>query len=116
MNLKAMFEKIKDAFSNAICINAIESINQNGLYLVFDGCENISPAKDKAKFALVLAANSLEADNFAALGELEAIRTKLFKQAANNGENWYKQIKAAKYEGSTLYLYAVLFEVEIDIF
>lgn len=114
MRLREAIEKIKEIFPKAICINGVEAIKQNGLYLVFDGCEAISPAIDLAKFALVLAANSLEGDNFAAIGELEQIRAELFRFGAKHGESYYKQIKAAKFEGSALYLYAVIFEIEID--
>lgn len=114
MRLREAIEKIKEIFPKAICINGVETIKQNGLYLVFDGCDVVSPAIDLAKFALVLAANSLDSDNFAALRELEQIRTELFRFGARYGESYYKQIRAAKFEGSTLYLYAVIFEIEID--
>lgn len=114
MLLKEVLEEIKTKFPDAISINSIESINQNGLYLLFDGCENINPKKDNAKFALVLAANSLEADNFAAIEEIQTIRTELFKYGVQKGQSYYKQIKSAKFEGSTLYLYAIIFEIEID--
>ena len=115
MRLREAIEKIKEIFPKAICINGVETIKQSGLYLVFDGCDAVSPAIDLAKFALVLAANSLDSDNFAALRELEQIRAELFRFGAKYGKNYYKQTKTAKLEGSTLYLYAVIFEIEINV-
>ncbi|WP_170000343.1 hypothetical protein [Campylobacter sp. RM9328] len=114
MKLREIFELIKNEFDEAITINSIESINQNGLYLIFDGCQKQSAAKDTANFSLVIAANSLEANNFTMLEELEKLRRKLFVMAAAYGQSWYKDIKAAKFEGSTLYVYVIGFEVEID--
>ena len=59
MRLDEAVAKIKEKFPKAIDIGNPEKINQNGLFLYFDGTTPSDLSTDIAHFVLLLAGNSL---------------------------------------------------------
>lgn len=106
---------LKAHFSEAIEIASLQDIEQNGLYIYFDGMSNITTAKDKASFAIVVASNSLTGNTNSALLLVADVRDRLFRLSIKEGKNYFKGVKAAQFEGNTLFLYAVLLEIDIEI-
>jgi hypothetical protein len=115
MDIVGAYELLKSEFSEAIVISAITQINQNGVYLYFDGMSSVSSTKDKASFVVVVAGNSLTGNANSALTLVADIRERLFKLGIKEAKNYFKGVKAAQFEGSTLFLYAVLLEIDIEI-
>jgi len=116
MRLDEAFALLKEKFPKAIDVSNPEKINQNGLYLYFDGSSPVSPAADAAHFVLLLAGNSLSAKGDAdILTELMSLREKILTLCVNAKNSRFKGIKAATFEGSSLFMYAILVDLEITV-
>lgn len=115
MDIIEKYNELQATFSEAIVVSGISQIRQNGVYLYFDGTNNVNTTKDNASFAIIVAGNSLAGRADSALSLVADIRKRVFAFGAKYGKNYFKGVKAAQFEGSTLFLYAVLLEIEIDI-
>lgn len=116
MRLDEVVAKIKGKFPSAIEVSNPEKINQNGLYLYFDGITPIDTATDAAHFVLLLAGNTLSAKgSVGIIEELMRIRGSVFALGIEFRKNCFRGVKAAVFEGSTLFMYAVKLEIEVKI-
>jgi len=107
------FAYVEELFSEAIVISTPAQINQNGVYLLFDGARSINAAQDELFFVLVVAANSYAKQN-GAMAKIDEIRNKTletFKYASIK----FGGVEALTFETGTLYLVAYKFSLEIDI-
>lgn len=113
MTLKKAYEFLKHTFDTKD-IPSLQEIRQEGTYIHFLGVKNVSPLKDVASFAVVLAAQSLERDNFKALDKLANMRKTVADMELKTGKSTFKEIKSASFEGQSLYMYALMFDIEIS--
>lgn len=114
MKLLEAFAALKSTFPTAVEISSIQQVNQNGLYLYFDGIKNSTPGEDSASFVLLVAGNSLNKDAASALAKIEEVRTTLFELGVANMDNYFRGVKAAEFTGSSLFVYAVLISIKIQ--
>lgn len=116
MRLDEAFAFLKKKFPKLIDVSNPEKINQNGLYLYFDGSSPVSPAADAAHFVLLLVGNSFsgkgDADVFA---ELIRIREEILTICVGVKNARFRGIKTATFEGSSLFMYAILVDLEITV-
>lgn len=116
MRLNEAFEMLKGAFPKAIEVSHPETINQKGLYLYFDGITPSNASKDNAHFVLLLAGVTLSSKgDDSIVKELQAIRKKVFELGVKEQTSFFKGIKAAVFEGSKLFMYAIKLEIEVTI-
>lgn len=116
MRLDEVILRIKEKFPTAIEVTSPEKINQNGLYLYFDGTSPIDVATDAASFVLLLAGNTLSAKGgTSVIEELMRIRKGVFELGVEFRKSCFKGIRAVVFEGSTLFMYALKLEVEVKI-
>lgn len=112
MKLKEIYEFLSTSFE-AIEVPTLEDIKQNGTFINFLGVKNISPLKDNATFAIVIASNTLSNDSTGALQKCDNVREKIREISLVRGENVFKELKSASFTNSTLYLYAFILEFEM---
>ena len=115
MKLSEAYELLHSEFKDARPINGVENITQSGLFLIFEGVNRMSATYASAEFSLVLSAHSLEKDNFKALKTLEQLQSRVADITATQARNGFKSTRLARFEGS-LYLYAIFFNLEVELF
>lgn len=114
MDLIEATELVQEKFPKGKFISNLEHIKQNGLYLYFDGVLENNTSTDKARFMVLVAGNSLSGDA-GAISELKIIRKSIFDISVGAGKNCFKGIKAASFEGSSMFIYAISIEIEVKI-
>ncbi len=112
MKLKQAYEQLEQMF-NALEIPTLQDIRQEGVYINFLGLTSESQLKDRASFAIILAANSLNKDNTGAMDKLSSMRKSIKEYELGYGVRYFKELKQASFAGSTLYLYAFILEIEV---
>ncbi len=121
LSLPQAVSELKKMFPDILDINDPAAIRQNGLYLYFDGSAPVSATKDRAHFIVLLAGNSFSTKELMNEGSpvcerLSVLRKTLFEYVAVNGNDLaFKGIKAAMFEGSTLYVYAISIGFDIVV-
>ncbi len=116
MHLGEAIAKIKEKFPLVIEVSNPEKINQNGLYLYFDGTSPVNATADAAHFVLLLAGHALSSkNNTSVIEELMRIRKGAFELGIEFRKNCFRGVKAAVFEGSTLFMYALKLEIEVKI-
>lgn len=116
VKLSGAAAQLMEAFPEARTISAIEQINQNGLYLYFDGASSSSTVQDTARFALVVAQNYIQHSSAPnVLAEVEKVRDMIYQLSLAAGRNFFAGIKSATFSGSMLHLYAVMVEVPLQL-
>lgn len=113
MKLKEIYEFLSASFK-AIEVPTLGDIKQNGTFINFLGTKNISPLKDVASFAIVIASNTLTNDTTGALVRCDSLREKIREISLARGESVFKELKSVSFANSTLYLYAFVLEFKVN--
>lgn len=103
-------EQIREILPRAIMISA--QTDQPGLYLSFEGLSQLSYQIDEARFKILLAARSLNDDNFALFGELDELRDLLLKNASKLGGDAFVGLSFEGFKDS-LYVYSAELKLKI---
>jgi len=108
--LKA-FKAIFSTFKEAIVVTNVNFINQNGVYIFFDGSVANNKVEDTLSFSVAVASHTLTKEN-GAMRKVDELRL----QALNsNFDIDFKRCKAVSFESSSLYIVALEFTIKINV-
>jgi hypothetical protein len=103
------FALVESYVPEAIIVATPAQINQNGIYLLFDGARPMSVVQDKVHFTIVVAANSYKKEN----GVMSIVDDLHIRSFAHSKIEW-QEVKALAFENTQLYFVACNIRVEID--
>lgn len=106
------FVRIKEIAGDVIEIYSPKEINQNGVYLYFDGVKSLNILEDILNFSIIAAHNSYVGDG-GVLGVVEDIR-KRFLECIDE-DIVFNNISNVSIEGSILYMARVSFSAKIEV-
>lgn len=110
----AAIQIISAAFPDAIEIAHPSYIAQRGLYLFFNGIVPKEQISGTASILLLVAENSLTKQTGGAASKVDAVVEKIKELTIQEGDAFeFGGVKAAVFEGSALFCYAVEVKVEV---
>lgn len=105
--IKAM----ESTFTEAIVITNGSQINQNGIYIFYDGSVADNIVEDTLSFTVAVAANTMTKEN-GAMSKVDELRKKAID---SNFDIDFKRSKGVSFENSSLYIVALEFTIKINL-
>lgn len=110
-SIDKLAKELKDEFG-LLELSGVESLDQNGDYIIFDGLESENNITDNALFSVLVARNTLTGEGMGVLSKIDELRRDLFRYGAKRGLKILHGAKAAFVTGS---LYCVRLQIKIKI-
>ena len=108
--LKAI-KAMESTFTEAIVITNGSQINQNGIYIFYDGSVANNQIEDTLSFTVAVASNTLTKEN----GAMHIV-DELRKRAIDSSfEIAFKRSKSVSFGNSSLYIVALEFTIKINL-
>lgn len=105
------FRAVESTFSEAIVLSKRDQINQNGVYLFFEGSSSSNPIIDTLSFTVAVVAHSYVGEN-GVMGKVQELRLKALNSCFDIE---FKKCRGVDFENSSLYVVAMEFSLEINI-
>lgn len=105
------FKAIESTFTEAIVISDGSKINQNGVYIFYNGSKPDNKVTDILSFAVVVAANSYTKEN----NVMEKVNEMRLLALDSVFDIDFKGSKGVSFENSSLYIVALEFTIKINV-